>query len=547
MAISRVGGTKGMLSGQVGSTIYQIRNNGDGTLTQIAYAKGERTETTFSPKLQAQRMCMGMVESLMKQLKPLIGISFQAGTNKTKSCNAFSAANLRLVQRDCMEHWYEGNKFVFPYQYKGYPDFSELGGLYMISSGSLQQNLYDELIFDDYAPARWLNLPYADSALWGLKFNVRVGVDTLEQFRQAHKMTILDKICFAGFKTWISYDPDPEDPKTLSKHDYFIASFNRSFPSNVVLTPDVLVDLFQFKTNAAPAVYISRDNDAICVGCCLDFQHSDESYFYWAGFSESHLTGKKQISTSFYGNDWPDGDPYLLDRQPSMVFGSWMGEPQRKPYPSPFAPSPVPPTPPRLPAEYQEVEWVQRLSGASIEIPDIINTRSIKMSFRIIGTAEIRNYGLCAYDSTYSWVLRFYLNSGSCRVQLSVRGSSATDVLALLPGFPLNFDLNITINSTSDGMKILVNDQERVLSPSYVGDEDPPRPLDIWKYSSYYSTNKVFEIVGRDSNDNSLRFDLVPCYRKADGFCGFYDIVSAHFYTAQTEAGQYAHGDPIIY
>ena len=57
-----------MLSGQVGSTVYQIRNNGDGTLTQVAYAKGERTETTFSPKLQAQRMCMGMVESLMKQL-----------------------------------------------------------------------------------------------------------------------------------------------------------------------------------------------------------------------------------------------------------------------------------------------------------------------------------------------------------------------------------------------------------------------------------------------------------------------------------------------
>ena len=128
MAISRVGGTKGKLSGQVGSTIYQIRKNADGTFTQIAYNKGERTETTFSPKLQAQRMCMGMVESLMKQLKPLIGISFQAGTNKTKSCNAFSAANLRLVQRDCMEHWYANNKFVFPRQYKGYPDFSELGG-----------------------------------------------------------------------------------------------------------------------------------------------------------------------------------------------------------------------------------------------------------------------------------------------------------------------------------------------------------------------------------------------------------------------------------
>lgn len=545
MAISRVGGTKGMLSGQVGSTVYQIRNNGDGTLTQVAYAKGERTETTFSPKLQAQRMCMGMVESLMKQLKPLIGISFQAGTNKTKSCNAFSAANLRLVQRDCMEHWYEGNKFVFPYQYKGYPDFSELGGLYMISSGSLQKNLYDELIFDSYAPANWRNLPYADSALWGLKFNVRVGVDTLEQFRQAHKMTILDKICFAGFKTWISYDPDPEDPQTLSKHDYFIASFNRSFPSNVVLTPDVLVDLFQFKTNASPAVYISRYNDAICVGCCLDSQHADESYFYWAGFSESHLSGKKQISTSFYGNDGSDDEPYLVERQPAMVFGSWMGEPLRKPFPSPFAPSPVPPTPPRLPAEYQEVDWVQRLSGASIDIPNFINTRSILLTYRVVGTGEYRNYSLCAWDDTYAWLFRFLSNNGMLRLSVAGRGSDGSAVYANFSDLPLNFDLNITLKSVQNGYELLVNGKRDLLELNYSGDDDPARTLTIWRYQGYYSTNKIFEIVGRDSNDSSLRFDLVPCYRKADGFCGFYDIVSAHFYTAQTEAGQYAHGDPI--
>ena len=100
-----------MLSGQVGSTIYQIKKNDNGTYTQFAYSKGERTETTFTPKLQAQRMCVGMVESLMKQLKPLVSISFQAGKNKTASCNSFSAANLRLVRRDCQDHWNSGNVF----------------------------------------------------------------------------------------------------------------------------------------------------------------------------------------------------------------------------------------------------------------------------------------------------------------------------------------------------------------------------------------------------------------------------------------------------
>ena len=545
MAISRVGGTKGKLSGQVGSTIYQIKNNGDGTFTQIAYAKGERTETTFSPKLQAQRMCMGMVESLMKQLKPLIGISFQAGTNKTKSCNAFSAANLRLVQRDCMEHWYVDNKFVFPYQYKGYPDFSELGGPYMISSGSLKDNLYDELLFDSYAPAGWRDLPYTDSALWGLKFNVRVGVDTLEQFRQAHKMTILDKICFAGFKTWISYEPDPEDPRHMTKHDYFIASFDRSIPSNVVLTPDVLVDLFKFNTNADPRVYISRDNDAICVGCCLDIQHSDESYYYWAGFSESHLTGKKQISTSFYGNDLSDSDPYLVERQPSMVFGSWMGEPTRKHYPSPFEPSPVPPSPPRLPAEYQEVEWVQRLSGSYMHFPNLVDLRYASLKCRISGVFLGNKY-LFSTNSTY-WRYFAYFNSDIEDKQLRIgcRRGSSTALYLTFKFTEINFDFNITMTPTDRNITIGLNDDNRVMSSNVKDGEISKVDFILSNPNGPANTYEYYEIIFTDVRDDSLLANLVPCYRKADGFCGFYDIISNQFYTAQTQAGQYTHGDPI--
>lgn len=335
MAKSRVGGTKGMLTGQVGKDIYQIRNNGDGTYTQIVYAKGERTETTFTPKVQAQRMVTGMVESLMKQLKPVIGMSFQAGRNVTTSCNSFSAANIRLVQRDCQDHWDAHNAFVYPVKYKGYPDFSELGGPYMISSGSLTQDLFDEVIFDDYAPAGWDNLPQGAEWLYGLRFDCRIGVDTLEQFRQAHRMTILDKVVFAGFRNWLEYEPDPEDPLLFAQHNYFIASFNRQVSSAAILTRQTLASLFKFKTNMEPTILFARDNSAFCIGYPLNNSENDERFYYWAGFSEAHRTGKKLISTSFYGNDVGDV-PYLADRQPSMVFGSWMGEPQRKPYPSPW-------------------------------------------------------------------------------------------------------------------------------------------------------------------------------------------------------------------
>lgn len=336
MAKARVGGTKGMLSGQVGSTIYQIKKNDNGTYTQYAYSKGERTETTFTPKLQAQRMCVGMVESLMKQLKPLVSISFQAGKNKTASCNSFSAANLRLVRRDCQDHWNSGNVFVFPIQYRGYPDFSELGGPYMISSGSLSFNLFDTILFDDYPPANWQSVPYPDGMLWGMEFDCRLGVETVGTFRSRHRMTVFDKMCFAGFRTWIEDSGEDDDPLTLSKHDYIIASFNLGIAPDTVITAELLPELFKYQSNIQPEIYVSRDNSRFVIGKCLNYAAQDEMYYYWTAFSVSNLTGKKQISTSFYSNEVGADDPYLLHRQPSMVFGSWMGEPSVKPWPSPW-------------------------------------------------------------------------------------------------------------------------------------------------------------------------------------------------------------------
>lgn len=527
-----------MLSGQVGKTIYQIKNNGDGTFTQIAYNKGERTETRFSPKLQAQRMCMGMVESLMKQLKPIVGISFQSGRNKTTSCNAFSSANLRLVQRDCMEHWYEGNKFVFPYQYKGYPDFSELGGPYMISSGTLKDNLYDELLFDSYAPAQWRDLPYADSALWGLKFNVRVGVDTLEQFRQRHGMTIMDKICFAGFKTWISYDPDPEDPQTLTKHDYFIASFNRSFPSNVVLTPEVLVDLFQFKTNASPAVYISRDNDAICVGCCLDYQHADESYYYWAGFSESHLTGKKQISTSFYGNDTPDGNPYLLERQPSMVFGSWMGEPTVKPYPSPFCT-------PRIPLGYQEVLYITAVGDVTMLYNITLNMTKMSMEFKISSASTNWGNVIWTKDDIGRFCFISRRVSGNLVYMIRSRDRNGSVDTTVNGSFILNRTYSFLISTDDKGYVITLDGNTEIYpNTGAIIDKDFTQ-VQLFGSTGYNFKGSLYEILIRDKGSGVVLHDLVPCYRKSDGAIGFYDTCYSYFLTVDDSQTKMTYG-PVV-
>ena len=337
MAVSRVGGSSGKLSGQVGNDIYQIRKNADGTYTQTVYQKGQRVETTFTPRLQAQRMCIGMVESLMKQLKPVVGISYQSGRNKTASANAFSAANIRLVLRDAQEHWYANNSFVFPYFRRGYPDFSDLGGPYMMSSGTLQYNLFDEVYYNEMPKAGWEPVERVNDLFNGLRFDCRIGYETIEQFRKRHKITAMDAVCWVGFREWMVYNDPEEDPDMFYKHDYIIASMNNSLPSNTILTRNVILQLFNIKSDMDVNVIFKKDNTSFAIGKLTDLQGKDEQYYYQAGFSISYITGKKQISTSFYRPvGFNDDTPYITNQQPANVFGSWMGEPTVRPYPSPF-------------------------------------------------------------------------------------------------------------------------------------------------------------------------------------------------------------------
>lgn len=541
MAVSRIGGTSGKLRGQVGSDIYQIKNNGDGTFTQIVYQKGERTETVFTPKLQAQRMCTGMVESLMKALKPLIGISFESGKNKTMSCNAFSAANIRLVQRDCMEHWYGNSQFVYPRYRLGYGDFSELGGPYMISSGTLNKNLFDANICDIYGNVEWLDMPYEVSWLYGLVFNCRIGVDTVDSFRQAHKMTILDKVCFAGFREWIDSVTDPDDPKSCYQHDWFIAEFNRSVPSTAIMTPEVIKSLFKISGSNTPTVYISRDSTKFIIGQALDYHETNAQYYYWAGFSISHASGKKKISTSFYDNDYTHGEPYLNYRWPAEVFGSWMGEPQRIPYPSPWAPTPSP----RLPLVYQEVEWVRNISGSPLLIPNLckpfIHKSIINIEFEtVVGAILFQCYQSSILLKTY-----FKLEGSLPAFYFQCSVGSNPSVYNGVGYRRASFNGNIIFEPYYGGYNWIVGESSRSKKLDYFQLNDNSCPFYFWFNDLSLGVLKVFESKFFDVRDNSLAVDLVPCYRKSDGFCGFYDLVSGTFFTSQLNTGEFDHGNNV--
>lgn len=336
MAVSKTGGTKGKLRGQVGTTIYQVRRNDDGTYTQILYQKGERVETQTSPKLQAQRMYTAMVESLMKQLKPVGRISMQSGKNKSQSLNAFSSWNLRFVANDAKAHWYGNQQFVYPRHHRTDINVQDLGGPYVISSGTLDHNIYDREVFDNYAAATWLNPTFRDGFVFGVQFTCEIGVTSVGQFFKAHRMTRLDKIVMAGFHDWIDYDEDPDDPQEYMKHSYFIASVNYSIRDEEIMTPEVIRNLLKFESDMSPVILMARDGHSFCVGVNTDYQGKDDQFYYVAYFSISYPRGKKEISSSEYHNPEGGAEPWLWNQHPSYVFGSWMGDPTNPNYPSPY-------------------------------------------------------------------------------------------------------------------------------------------------------------------------------------------------------------------
>lgn len=336
MAVSRVGGSKGKLSGQVGNVVYQIRKNPDGTFTQIIYEKGQHVETVTTPKLQAQRMCTAMVESLMRDLKPVGGISFQSGKNKSQSLNAFSSANIRLVQRDCQAHWYSDNKFVFSKHLRTDINIRDLGGPYMISSGTCKFNVFDELFYDEFPFSRWDGGIAIDDQFNGLLFDCLLGVETFGQFLDRHSMTKLDTIVFCGFREWFDWNEDDEESIDHFHHEYIIIKPNLMISNDMLMTRESIPQCFKFDSSLDVNIIFKKDGSAFAIGHICDLGNLDEVFWYHAGFTISQLTGRKMITDSFYQNPSGDQDPWLLDAAPTKVFGSWMGEYWNDHYPSPY-------------------------------------------------------------------------------------------------------------------------------------------------------------------------------------------------------------------
>lgn len=336
MASGRVGGTRSKIRGQVGNTVYQVVKNPDGTYTQISYGKPEDVTQTITPRLQAQKMCTCIVEALMRDLKPIATISMQSAANKSKSLNAFSSYNLQLVARDCKAYWNGGGRFYYPKTGNIGTPSEQLGGAFMLSAGTWQYNGFDEVIFTDHPERIW---PFSWAfGKWfaGMRFSVRLGMETVGDFLRRHFMSSLDSVCFACFHDWYDWDEDPEDPTWYTRHSYIIAAVDSTIPAESLLTADVLKRLFKFTSDWAVWSQLSDDLNNFYIGILVDHEADNEMIYTYGGFAISYLEGKKRISSSSLKLVPGWSDQYFENAYPALQFGTWMGTPTVVPYPSPF-------------------------------------------------------------------------------------------------------------------------------------------------------------------------------------------------------------------
>lgn len=336
MASGRVGGTKSLISGQVGTDIYQIRKNPDGSYSQVVSQKPTSVARTNTELQAAQKMCTSMVEALMRDIKEIGKISMQSGKNKSKSLNALSSFNLMYVRQDMKAHWYEQGDFVFPRLNDDY----QLGGKYLISSGTLNENHFSRLQFYD-AVALTPQMQIAEigarfSEFCGLQWlSTPVGI-TLGEFTTAFRMMRSDKLCFVIYVRSLTYNPRTEEYDEHFRYHWMIAQPNPNLPASFVISPETVQEAFIVKASFEPHINISHSKDVISIGYLIPDDDYDTNIYYNAAFTVSSIFGSKRISQSRLVPVSPAMHPWLLNHYPTKVFGSWVGEPWNQSYPSPF-------------------------------------------------------------------------------------------------------------------------------------------------------------------------------------------------------------------
>lgn len=190
----------------------------------------------------------------------------------------------------------------------------------------------------------------------------------------------------------------------------------------------------------------------------------------------------------------------------------------------------------RLPAEYQEVEWIKANDSAYIrtEVQPHRTTLYCDFAFPNPGNGQrmvysyARNnrfYTLAPYNGKWSAITR--------------------DNNFLNTGVPFDINRHCLVFNDADG-NVLLDGSVVATSPKFdltdVGGE-------VYLFSndeSVFANNTFFgDVVFVDKDSSSEIGRLVPCYCKADGEIGMYDLINGAFYSNHNTVGYFTKGDDV--
>lgn len=241
MARAKHGGTRSLLRGYVGQTLYQVTQAPSGAYVQLERAKEQAREYSNTDPQALNRMLMGSIEMAMATCKTQITDTFEGAQSKSIAYQMFSAYNYKLIQQDAQAHWDGGNLFDYPWKSQK----ERKGGYFIVGYGSLEyswQGFYNGGSFYEQFQ-RFSCLPL-------------IGAGNMAEFTERNKITPGDILKCFYFK------PD-YDSKKGTLHSFYVNVSQSVKPSDIISESNV-GSIFSVYGHTGARLVFFPDNKQVC-------------------------------------------------------------------------------------------------------------------------------------------------------------------------------------------------------------------------------------------------------------------------------------------
>ena len=188
----------------------------------------------------------------------------------------------------------------------------------------------------------------------------------------------------------------------------------------------------------------------------------------------------------------------------------------------------------RLPAGYQEVEYLESTGTQYIELEKTMSADITKIILEYeMQTGSIVNYLISAASNSAGFLIGYRTDLGKARIFFGDNVNPYGD-------FEMNtgksYRLEIAANHTTAYLKL--NGENVLVLDGIIFNNRNIKLLHYFGNSGIFKLKYVKIECSKD-------IELIPCYRKYDDTAGMYDLVSGEFYT-NAGTGEFIVGPEII-